>query len=554
MSEEKKIFEEKKISEEEEKISEEEKMYEEKKVADPFLAGFYESMAKTNTEKITKEIMADLSEDSDDSDDYDVESGDEDSEDRPWRPSHTIFEKSTIKQSHVDAMKGRYFRDMSIVRVGGNSTAPAPEENEVVVYKSFLKVGLRFPLSRFLVEVLKIFQIFLHQLTPEAIIRMGLFVWAVRSQGLKPSTKCFCSMHELLYETKATGKEQYHNNFSCYGFTACSNASYPVPTFRKRWPGAWMEEWFYVKNDLVKREDIKGIIQRPIWSRFGLRRSTVAIENDVEACQKAFSNVCAFIGTRDLIQEHIAYRVWPLVDNWEMPKETGAGSSEGGLIRLKYTFKYRDRFDEPNDDWLKCIEATSDELLGAYTRAEDDALSSAFEGRGKKRLNRVFYAIGFIYPDYCYPLRRQGKKRKTAASTTTVVPKGKKIKVLTHRPRYIETAVVPKFGEGTSSTAKAEQAAPTVRSAEGSIAVPKVPIVGSVEAKDDVAKEPELEKTIVLPKSPPVEAELPKVTKAPATTPKRRRMASVLDAVMETTKALTPAPREENCRSYYGPG
>jgi hypothetical protein len=40
-------------------------------------------MEKTNTEKITNKIMADLSEDSDDSDDYDVESGDEDSKDRP---------------------------------------------------------------------------------------------------------------------------------------------------------------------------------------------------------------------------------------------------------------------------------------------------------------------------------------------------------------------------------------------------------------------------------------------------------------------------------------
>jgi hypothetical protein len=88
-------------------------------------------------------------------------------------------------------MKGRYFRDMSIVRVGGDSAAPAPEENEVVVYRSFMKAGLRFPLSKFLVEVLKIFQIFLHQITPEAIIRMGLFVWAVRSQGLEPSAKCF---------------------------------------------------------------------------------------------------------------------------------------------------------------------------------------------------------------------------------------------------------------------------------------------------------------------------------------------------------------------------
>ena len=101
--------------------------------------------------------MADLSEDSNDSDDFDVESGDEDSKDWLWRPSHTIFGKSTIKQSQIDAMKGRYFRGMSIVRVGGDNTAPAPEENEVVVYQSFMKAGLRFPLSKFVVELLKIF-------------------------------------------------------------------------------------------------------------------------------------------------------------------------------------------------------------------------------------------------------------------------------------------------------------------------------------------------------------------------------------------------------------
>jgi hypothetical protein len=123
----------------------------------------------------------------------------------------------------------------------------------------------------------------------------------MRSQGLEPSAKCFCNMHELLYETKATGKEQYHNNFGCYGFVPRSDVSYLVPTFRKRSPGAWMEEWFYVKNNLIEREDIKGIIQRPIWSRFSLRRPTTALGNDTEACQKAFNNVCAFIGTRDLV-------------------------------------------------------------------------------------------------------------------------------------------------------------------------------------------------------------------------------------------------------------
>jgi hypothetical protein len=163
------------------KLFEETKLFEEKKVVDPFVAGFVESMSKTNTEKITKEILEGLSEDTDDSDSYDVESGDEDSEDWPWRPSHTVFGKSTIKQSHLDNMRGRYFCDVSIVRVGGDNTAPAPEENEVVIYRSFFKAGLRFLLSKFVVEVLKIYQIFLHQITPEAIIRMGIFVWVVRN-------------------------------------------------------------------------------------------------------------------------------------------------------------------------------------------------------------------------------------------------------------------------------------------------------------------------------------------------------------------------------------
>jgi hypothetical protein len=41
----------------------------------------------------------------------------------------------------------------------------------------------------------------------------------------------------------------------------------------------------------------------------------VDIDGDIEECQKAFSIVCSFIGMRDLIQEHIAFRVWPLVES-----------------------------------------------------------------------------------------------------------------------------------------------------------------------------------------------------------------------------------------------
>jgi hypothetical protein len=74
-------------------------MAEEKMVVDPTLAGFYEAMEKTNTKKITNEMLAGLFEDSGDRESFDLESGNEDAEDRPWRPSHTIFGKSSIKQS-----------------------------------------------------------------------------------------------------------------------------------------------------------------------------------------------------------------------------------------------------------------------------------------------------------------------------------------------------------------------------------------------------------------------------------------------------------------------
>jgi hypothetical protein len=122
------------------------------------------------------------------------------------------------------------------------------------------------------------------------------------------------------------------------------------------------------------------------------------------------------------------------------------------------------------------------------------------------------------------------------------VPKGKKMKVLTHRPRYIEPAVVPDFGSGSSSAAKAIQTASTVQGAEEPTVLPKAHIVEPGEDKEEKAEEPIIEEKMSKILSPPIEAILPKTQKTSAATPKRRRMANVLDAVLETTKALSPAP------------
>jgi hypothetical protein len=135
-----------------------------------------------------------------------------------------------------------------------------------------------------------------------------------------------------------------------------------------------------------------------------------------QACLVAFNVVCSCISTRDLVQEHIAYKVWPLINKWDMSKKVDASSresvSKGGSTYLKYSYRYRNQFSELDDDWLEAIEATSDEMLGAHTKAEDEAMNTTFGAQGKIRLNRFFNVIGFIYPDYCFPTRKKGKKEK----------------------------------------------------------------------------------------------------------------------------------------------
>ncbi|XP_010219716.1 PREDICTED: titin-like, partial [Tinamus guttatus] len=232
-------------------------------------------------------------------------------------------------------------------------------------------------------------------------------------------------------------------------------------------------------------------------------------------------------------------------EKWEMPKETIKESDEGGLVRLKYTFKYADKFIEPDDDWLKSIETLSDELLGAFSKAENTALSAAFGGRKKKRLNRVFDAIGFFYPDYCYPIRRQKRKKITsekedAAAPSEPEPKRKKIKVLTHRPRYIEPASVPEFTGKTSSATEAEKLIEPALLPEIAETAEKTeaPLTEKIEEVREATEGSKTSEVL----SPTAIIGTAKNQKGPSVTPKRKRMVNVLD-VLETIKSSSTTPK-----------
>jgi hypothetical protein len=122
------------------------------------------------------------------------------------KPSHLEFGRSTVTEDDMPKlMKLGYFSEAKkkLIRFGGEEITPKPEKDEVVVFKSFFKAGLRFPLNEMIADVLEKFGIYLHQLTPNAIVRLSVYIWALRSQGAEPLAEGFYRAHELHYQTKA---------------------------------------------------------------------------------------------------------------------------------------------------------------------------------------------------------------------------------------------------------------------------------------------------------------------------------------------------------------
>jgi hypothetical protein len=170
-------------------------------------------------------------------------------------------------------MKLGYFEETErkLVRFAGEETTPTPKDDEVVVFKSFFRAGLWFPLSEMIREVLKIFKIYLHQLTPNAIVRLSIFIWALQSQGMDPNVEAFYRVHELHSQTKARA-DGLHENFGCYNFAYRKDTKASILSYCTKWPTGWKSEWFYIKVDEKKRGKLMTMVMCPLVLSFGMTR------------------------------------------------------------------------------------------------------------------------------------------------------------------------------------------------------------------------------------------------------------------------------------------
>lgn len=162
-----------------------------------------------------------------------------------------------------------------------------------------------------------------------------------------------------------------------------------------------------MNNDLEKRGYIKRVIQRPVVSRFSIKRQAIVMTDEAQACLVTFNVVCSYIGTRDLVQKHIAFWVWPLVNQWEMLKvKEGSPSKQvakkGGLVNLNYTYGYRNGLREPDDEWLEAIESTCNKILGNYKKIRL-SLDHYFWGRRQEKTESRFWCYWVCLPGLFLP-------------------------------------------------------------------------------------------------------------------------------------------------------
>jgi hypothetical protein len=185
-------------------------------------------------------------------------------------------------------------------------------------------------------------------------------------------------VHELHYRTKARA-DGLHKNFGCYNFAYQKDTKAPVIGYRTKWSTRWTNEWFYMKADEKNRDRLMNMVMSPLKLSFVMTRPlcNMKLGSPCQLAEVEFRVMTEHISTKHLVQEYLANRTFPCSGGWGMPKKREEGKKYE-LVRLPYRFKFQKRFSKPCTEWLELIETMCNEIIGNYTKKEDQLMRAAF--------------------------------------------------------------------------------------------------------------------------------------------------------------------------------
>jgi hypothetical protein len=196
--------------------------------------------------------------------------------------------------------------------------------------KLFFTAGLRLPAHRFVAEVLRRFEVQVHQMTPNAVAALAKYVWATTSYGGQPSVEVFAKHYCLHWQKRKIGHEIAQ--FGSCTFTPRTGKTSMevvelVPCACNKW-GNWWDFWFYVSEGAV--EDHPGLPVAVMCSHYYVAYPQFEVVEDDED-EGALRRAACMSSGRDLVEEFVGYGVWPLAHGWalgevcprEMPSRGG---------------------------------------------------------------------------------------------------------------------------------------------------------------------------------------------------------------------------------------
>jgi hypothetical protein len=261
-------------------------------------------------------------------------------------PKTYTFSRSQIDETNVSSLQKN--RMVGAAQAPGRETVPKPRDNEVVIFRDLLYAGLWFPLHPAVVDILRYFDIYLHQLTPNAILLLSVYMWICCTMKIKPSAEGFASAHQVHHQRRTVFKEEGDQSvekdcqFGCLNFSYKSGVVSPVTACRNKRPSDWQQHWLYhtvtppapgESHPLATKE------LHPLHESYAKNPSCPEGDEFVMMLHR-FAHKYS---TRDIVEEYRSIPVCPLLDGWAVADDAWAANI-GGI---------------PCPDWTKAFGFTS---------------------------------------------------------------------------------------------------------------------------------------------------------------------------------------------------
>lgn len=223
---------------------------------------------------------------------------------------------SSIKEKNLnDLVDVGWISGRNVVIRPVGESRPSPKLGYTLVFEDFFYAGFKFPCSTFLVEVLKLFKLEFPQLTPNALVRIGLFEWMIRSCGGTPRAEDFAYFHCTRHYTKQNSK------FGCVNFAPHPKRGSPWPAvsaIRAKWGNKWQSKWFYHQIPVSLLNDKDCPFSFSGKKPKAVSEPSVSLSPEFTAIQPRIEELVSKFSCRDLVEEFVLLKIRPLSSGWDI--------------------------------------------------------------------------------------------------------------------------------------------------------------------------------------------------------------------------------------------